>query len=113
MARRRPREARVWRMAWQFRCGFVDRWQVHHRSEEHTSELQSRLNLVCRLLLEKKKNEHKCTLPQPDTDPLASLLDPAVNLVRTFATGCEYRMVHPMSPGQRSITTCHTTCTSA
>src|SRR5260370_28747162 len=29
-------------------------WAV--RSEEHTSELQSHLNLVCRLLLEKKKN---------------------------------------------------------
>src|SRR5258707_11079947 len=28
---------------------------VHHRSEEHTSELQSRQYLVCRLLLEKKK----------------------------------------------------------
>src|SRR4051812_49580633 len=28
-----------------------------HRSEEHTSELQSHVNLVCRLLLEKKKNE--------------------------------------------------------
>src|SRR5690606_41991996 len=28
---------------------------VHARSEEHTSELQSRENLVCRLLLEKKK----------------------------------------------------------
>src|SRR5687768_18289463 len=27
---------------------------VEHRSEEHTSELQSRLHLVCRLLLEKK-----------------------------------------------------------
>src|SRR2546430_8913586 len=27
---------------------------VHHRSEEHTSELQSQSNLVCRLLLEKK-----------------------------------------------------------
>src|SRR5688572_32513748 len=32
----------------------VDR--VHLRSEEHTSELQSQSNLVCRLLLEKKKN---------------------------------------------------------
>src|SRR5260370_17524218 len=31
------------------------------RSEEHTSELQSHLNLVCRLLLEKKK--------KPSTDP--------------------------------------------
>src|SRR2546422_2195729 len=29
------------------------------RSEEHTSELQSRLHLVCRLLLEKKKKQHK------------------------------------------------------
>src|SRR2546422_6203279 len=29
------------------------------RSEEHTSELQSRLQLVCRLLLEKKKNKRK------------------------------------------------------
>ena len=29
------------------------------RSEEHTSELQSRRNLVCRLLLEKKKNKNK------------------------------------------------------
>src|SRR5260370_26876669 len=29
------------------------------RSEEHTSELQSHLNLVCRLLLEKKKNTHR------------------------------------------------------
>src|SRR2546422_4568401 len=29
--------------------------RLHARSEEHTSELQSRLHLVCRLLLEKKK----------------------------------------------------------
>src|SRR5688572_31825751 len=29
-----------------------------HRSEEHTSELQSQSNLVCRLLLEKKKLRH-------------------------------------------------------
>src|SRR6266550_9636926 len=31
------------------------------RSEEHTSELQSRLHLVCRLLLEKKKKQHRIT----------------------------------------------------
>src|SRR2546422_7746592 len=31
----------------------------HKRSEEHTSELQSRLHLVCRLLLEKKKTTMK------------------------------------------------------
>src|SRR5438105_9357195 len=32
-----------------------ERSHVHDRSEEHTSELQSRVDLVCRLLLEKKK----------------------------------------------------------
>src|SRR2546422_841691 len=39
--------------------GLAGRWTLedllNHRSEEHTSELQSRLHLVCRLLLEKKK----------------------------------------------------------
>src|SRR5437868_10737564 len=35
---------------------FVDEQKV--RSEEHTSELQSRFDLVCRLLLEKKKRLH-------------------------------------------------------
>src|SRR5258708_28432176 len=34
------------------RCGFI---RIGHRSEEHTSELQSPDHLVCRLLLEKKK----------------------------------------------------------
>src|SRR2546430_12471104 len=33
-----------------------------HRSEEHTSELQSQSNLVCRLLLEKKKRKFAHTL---------------------------------------------------
>src|SRR5260370_10110896 len=37
------------------------------RSEEHTSELQSHLNLVCRLLLEKKKN----STPSPSDHPLS------------------------------------------
>src|SRR5260370_41881509 len=38
------------------------------RSEEHTSELQSDLNLVCRLLLEKKKTNAKPHSPPP-TEP--------------------------------------------
>src|SRR2546422_7280155 len=38
--------------------------KIHARSEEHTSELQSRLHLVCRLLLEKKKK----TTVIPDDD---------------------------------------------
>src|SRR2546430_3188206 len=36
----------------------VGRAQREARSEEHTSELQSQSNLVCRLLLEKKKKEY-------------------------------------------------------
>src|SRR2546430_7011771 len=32
---------------------------MHERSEEHTSELQSQSNLVCRLLLEKKKKNNR------------------------------------------------------
>src|SRR5688500_19485431 len=45
-----------------------------HRSEEHTSELQSPCNLVCRLLLEKKK-------PSPlRVNPLIDMLNPALLL---------------------------------
>src|SRR3712207_8262780 len=40
--------------------GFRQPW----RSEEHTSELQSRQYLVCRLLLEKKKRNSTCTSPR-------------------------------------------------
>src|SRR2546430_8815671 len=36
---------------------------IPERSEEHTSELQSQSNLVCRLLLEKKKNDMAPTHP--------------------------------------------------
>src|SRR2546426_6881143 len=36
---------------------FENRGEPKDRSEEHTSELQSPCNLVCRLLLEKKKNK--------------------------------------------------------
>src|SRR5256885_5803538 len=38
---------------------FLDRKTFYFRSEEHTSELQSPCNLVCRLLLEKKKKLEK------------------------------------------------------
>src|SRR5258706_3410921 len=43
-----------------FGSGFLVRESTSDRgrSEEHTSELQSLTNLVCRLLLEKKKNQH-------------------------------------------------------
>src|SRR2546430_3150805 len=42
------------------------------RSEEHTSELQSQSNLVCRLLLEKKNKEESARLPA--TDPVRGSL---------------------------------------
>src|SRR5437016_10261661 len=57
---RRPRGVRV-----RFQsvvCGFAGKRASHGletRSEEHTSELQSLTNLVCRLLLEKKKNKNE------------------------------------------------------
>src|SRR5207253_10750245 len=57
---------RTWRCgcwAWAWTCSGTTRtrrsrtaWSSGRRSEEHTSELQSRGHLVCRLLLEKKKD---------------------------------------------------------
>src|SRR3989449_7976597 len=47
----------------------IARLDVVNRSEEHTSELQSRLHLVCRLLLEKKKktDKNQPTQTRPET----------------------------------------------
>src|SRR5437016_10186653 len=42
------------------RCDAIGRFAA--RSEEHTSELQSLTNLVCRLLLEKKKRTHRINM---------------------------------------------------
>src|SRR2546427_4341808 len=55
-------------------------WSVAYRSEEHTSELQSQSNLVCRLLLEKKKKKRNVhtivlkedNLPDVTTQPHVS-----------------------------------------
>src|SRR5687768_17783049 len=62
------------------------------RSEEHTSELQSRLHLVCRLLLEKKKG-HSVGVAQIRTAPgLLVLAPPAVCAVagaRDAAAVCQ------------------------
>src|SRR5687768_18283027 len=44
---------------WRLPCVSGTRGELTKRSEEHTSELQSRLHLVCRLLLEKKKKKSK------------------------------------------------------
>src|SRR2546430_7977554 len=45
--------------------------KLQQRSEEHTSELQSQSNLVCRLLLEKKK-KHGCNPLPPAAEPLVT-----------------------------------------
>src|SRR5437762_3742489 len=51
-------------------CHFL----VLHRSEEHTSELQSPMYLVCRLLLEKKKKRYHCIPSRDYTNLTTSLL---------------------------------------
>src|SRR5260370_26425746 len=56
-------------------AGLLARW----RSEEHTSELQSHLNLVCRLLLEKKNKNKLTKIQQTRADgehPTLALLRP-------------------------------------
>src|SRR2546421_1039370 len=65
MSRRRSRElmASFWV---DFKDGAAARG-VAERSEEHTSELQSRSDLVCRLLLEKKNNCNDIPKPKPWT----------------------------------------------
>src|SRR3989442_3926473 len=47
--------------------------QNTERSEEHTSELQSRPHLVCRLLLEKKKQHENIGVPSATSDTRRSL----------------------------------------
>src|SRR2546430_15392847 len=61
-----PRSSlRLWRAARPQRRGVSQLPHLLGRSEEHTSELQSQSNLVCRLLLEKKKNQHSKLHPPP------------------------------------------------
>src|SRR3989442_9613073 len=49
-----------------FKTAAVGKTPMNVRSEEHTSELQSRPHLVCRLLLEKKKASKRNDRPSPD-----------------------------------------------
>src|SRR2546429_4896534 len=86
------------------------RWCPRWRSEEHTSELQSRLHLVCRLLLEKKKNEHHTTHPPEAAGHHAS------HHQRAAATLVGYSLLHlstvryiplRLAPHARLDHTCH------
>src|SRR5690606_6371537 len=61
------------------------------RSEEHTSELQSRENLVCRLLLEKKKwQDVIAALPLPESEAARTmvLVVRAIAIILTHLTAC-------------------------
>src|SRR5258708_26804426 len=60
-----------------------------HRSEEHTSELQSPDHLVCRLLLEKKK-----MLPHPSTSRFSKLLMLISVLTTPVITSCSVTMLY-------------------
>src|SRR5205807_4695973 len=61
------------------------------RSEEHTSELQSPCNLVCRLLLEKKKNQHQIN----DVFPSLNCTTEIYISLRVGNTSCA---LHPWMP---------------
>src|SRR2546430_1017689 len=75
------------------RTASVRRASPAPRSEEHTSELQSQSNLVCRLLLEKKKRDgqyvRRAAYAQSRPTPLAIPLDqfPAFATVVEFGVG--------------------------
>src|SRR2546430_7868047 len=67
--------------------GHLDKLPEQIRSEEHTSELQSQSNLVCRLLLEKKKKKTNAAftqatrvgrVPRPERPSSTSILSPGV-----------------------------------
>src|SRR3712207_7932121 len=61
-----PPPPTTWRSGpWRVRCE-PPSGRRRARSEEHTSELQSRQYLVCRLLLEKKKKTHSIRLRRDD-----------------------------------------------
>src|SRR5438876_8995196 len=78
---RPSRVSRLWSTHASFTLSPTRSSPASSRSEEHTSELQSPVHLVCRLLLEKKKkkketqNKHRNThIQRPTTRPLCSLV---------------------------------------
>src|SRR2546430_8975273 len=59
---------------------------LQYRSEEHTSELQSQSNLVCRLLLEKKKKNHIPTARPPTARNINFNSDLAISTCPSYHT---------------------------
>src|SRR2546430_6433523 len=56
-------------------CSASGSLRRHTRSEEHTSELQSQSNLVCRLLLEKKKNKKLTSIYHSRFPPISHTMN--------------------------------------
>src|SRR2546427_1595723 len=84
--------------------------RASRRSEEHTSELQSQSNLVCRLLLEKKK---KIRRAQSDTSEDQIQFAPAVTFELTLLTPVPSCCGHPGAgavPGRRVAPPVTTAC---
>src|SRR2546429_924361 len=68
---------------------------VVERSEEHTSELQSRLHLVCRLLLEKKKANLGCAMAmcsvwKRQARSLSACATACASSIRTMSAACGF-----------------------
>src|SRR3712207_8005580 len=85
------RQALEWRQAREIRDG--KRW--NYRSEEHTSELQSRQYLVCRLLLEKKKQTQKDRTSQHETTNITKKRNPSLIFLTLFTLSYHTNYSHP------------------
>src|SRR5260221_6412783 len=65
--------SRTWSKRWPMPRSSAQCRSLRKRSEEHTSELQSHSDLVCRLLLEKKIPVHRVDFLSPNCDPLITM----------------------------------------
>src|SRR5256884_3758937 len=83
------------------------------RSEEHTSELQSRLHLVCRLLLEKKKKHASRRNRRHPTSTASICLLSTVTGVRTRSSLTLSAHIHSQLLGTGSTHLCGTCMTSS
>src|SRR5438270_5335515 len=78
----------LWRQDLQLLLDCGVRWLRYpvRRSEEHTSELQSQSNLVCRLLLEKKKKHKKIHNKQIKADFIVTITHQLIHNINTHTT---------------------------
>src|SRR5256885_4221991 len=79
-------------------CAHLQRHHRCSRSEEHTSELQSPCNLVCRLLLEKKKCTCRTFSPLPRPTPRFPSPEPVPTSRRLLSSSTSAAHVRLRSP---------------